>query len=143
MICSKTFALTVDAPTCGAGTDWDNNPGACRVRIKNFVVGSIPGCPACPGGVGVEWDGTFPVFTAPSTYTIAAGTVIGGKDPLFIACNVNKFGGEWVVQLACDGLYIWTGRSLQGLSPVAVYSNTFGNCNPGLATVEIEAYTPP
>jgi len=142
--CQKTFSLKVSAVTCDNNADWMNNPGPCRLRIKNFVQGSFPGCPACANAAGNEWDGTFPVFGGNGHYYIAPGTVLGGKAPLFSSCDVNFFIGNnrWFIELACGSQYIWVGEKLAGVGPLGTYVDSGGTTCQHTPSVEIEAYQP-
>ena len=82
--CSTQQVIQVVNP-CNASTDWQNNPGSCRLRIKNYNAAAWAGaCPACIVSGLPDWKGEFSVFYpgfagTSEIYSPAAGLSIGGK----------------------------------------------------------------
>jgi hypothetical protein len=150
--CTSSFSLTPTSPNCNASTDWANNPGTCRLRIKNFnaALFSGAGCASCTGTVANTWDGTFPDYHAPVlgswTFRIDPTTVsLFGRVPLFgsnCACGFLN-GSGFYVALSCNGapaLYMWS-SAFNGAGPLGIYTGPGIGCSPGPASIEIEAYS--
>lgn len=136
--CYKDCSLTVDPPGCGPLTDWLNNPGTCRLRIRSYVPGLFTACGACNASVNPEWDGTFPNF-ALGVYTIDAGVAISGAETIQALCSIDFFGGAWRLTLVCNGApvsYIWRGASF---TPLGVYGQV-GGCSATPLALVVEAY---
>ena len=151
IICPQSFSIQVSDVVCGAGTDWANNPGTCRLRIKNFnaALFNTAGCATCTPAGANTWDGTFPDYHAPVlgswTYRIDPTTVsLFGTAPLFgsnCACGFLN-GSGFYVAFACagaPGLYLWS-SNFNVSGPLGIYSGPGIGCCPGPASIEIEAY---
>jgi hypothetical protein len=151
--CSTQQVIQVVNP-CNASTDWQNNPGSCRLRIKNYNAAAWAGaCPACIVSGLPDWKGEFSVFYpgfagTSEIYSPAAGLSIGGKamcaNP-HVTSNFGVLGGFWVFQLCCDngggGLLVWGGQGPAAASaPLGIYNFVIGCL--GFPTLEIEAFTP-
>lgn len=151
--CQKNYSIVIAGP-CGSltSTDWQTNPGNCRLRIKNYNPADFAGaCGGCLVSGLPDWNGEFAQFCnlAPSEkYAPAAGKSIGGKAMAPNPCVSSNFGilaGHWVFQVSCDngggGIVVWSGPGPLSTSvPIGTYTLTFG-CLAGPATLDIEAYT--
>lgn len=151
--CTQQESIVVSNPICDNTVDWQNNPGTCRLRIKNFNPANFAGaCPACIASGLPDWKGEFAQFcnlAASEKYAPAAGVSIGGKAFKTPLCIVNNFGvlaGFWVFQLFCDdggvGAAVWFGTGpATAAGPIGTYTKT-GGCLAGPATLDIEGFTP-
>lgn len=148
------FDRTLVVQPCGTATDWQNNPGNCRLRIKNYNPADFAGaCPACGASAATDWNGEFSVFYpgfagTSEIYSPAAGLSIGGKalapNP-HISSNFGVLGGVWQFQVACDngggGLVVWSGLGPVATGPpMGIYTRGSG-CLAVPPTFEIEAYS--
>lgn len=142
--CSKQFSLHVEPTVCGAGTDW-SNPGSCRLRIKNFNPNDWIGltCPVCNPSIATVWDGTFSVWVAGQTYSVAPGWSLDGKE-LTTATSVLFLAGAWRITLVCGvgvGGYIFNGATA-GPTPIGLYvGDGITDCVLIPKSAEVEAYS--
>lgn len=150
--CTQEFSLAVSSPICQlSANDWLNNPGTCRLRVKNFNAAdwNAAPCVTCNPSGGLAWDGTFPLYFAGIGFG-AAVTVLSfkGKD-WFHFPNVAVNAGHWGMAIECNPFsdVMWSSDLTTipfASGPVGVYNQLAG---PGggcivLATVELEAYIP-
>jgi hypothetical protein len=152
--CIQQFSLTV-ALGCDASTDWINNPGTCRLRIKTYVDGTFinnMGCPAYDAGAGVVWDGTFRNFVpiVPNTacrYDIV-GQGFGQISGFAIASASVQFfltfsAGHWVLQVSAlsGGVpqTLWTSNNKVGTNPLGTYT-FFNGCSSVPASLIVEGF---
>lgn len=150
MNCCKTLSISVTEPACGESTDWSSNPGACRLRVKDFNPVDWPlggGCATCLASGNPAWDGTFPDFSA-GEYHIASGVSVAGVQADVAYCRIVFFSGKWRINLTCvtgsGSSYLFIGQKVAaGGSPLGAYVKDFmGGCMPDPHPFEIEAYTP-
>lgn len=150
LACHKNYSIVIAG--CDNTIDWVNNPGNCRLRVKNYNPAdwNAAGCGACPNGGAPTWDGTFPNYVPGpiTTFQIPFTTGnIGGKAPLFgTNCAVGYFPGfGWYMALACNPRYIWSSVFIPLLAngPVATYFLDVGPspCDIAIPSVTIESYS--
>lgn len=140
--------VVTDSCTTLTANDWLNNPGNCRLRVKNYNPAdwAAGGCGTCTNAGGVNWDGTFPVFIAGTGYFIDPGTGnVGGKQPFFggpAFPNLSVFGGQWVINMACapTSAFIWGGFGpVFAAGPIGIYNQNVGCVV--TPSFQIEAYS--
>ena len=144
LACQKNYSIQITG--CDNTTDWVNNPGNCRLRVKNFNPLDWAICGTCAASGLPAWDGTFPsvIIAATTTYNVAAGVSIGGAQnlgPTFSCVEHNPALG-WAVILACNGsppAFMWQSAFFNVASPLMIYPKV-GGCT-GPANIEVEAYS--
>jgi len=135
----------VVAVGCSASTDWINNPGTCRLRIKAYVDGQFInnlGCPAFDVGAGVIWDGTFTNFVPIVPNVACRYDIVGkgfGRVSGFAIDSSTNFrlqfaGGNWtLVVMALSGGFpqtLWASDGIKpGANPLGTYNNGGGSCS--------------
>lgn len=141
MTCNQTLTLRVTS--CGAGTDWVNNPGSCRIRIKNYVDGLLPGCVVCNVSGAPAWDGTFSEVVSPGVFAADTSTAKSISGKVFAGATLTWTGLKWTFNITClqggVGTGMWQASVLGSPTPFGVY-NFGGGCSGGPLTLELEAY---
>lgn len=153
MICCKPFSINVSEIACGESTDWENNPGTCRLQIVDFNAADWVDN-VCPGVTfGTAWDGKFGYFAGSGIYTLTAAGVPAYKlntrylrfdsRIVLVAHPILRY---WAIELTAFGeasqLYVARKADPEG-SPLGEYLvDAGGGCMSAPATVEIEAYVP-
>lgn len=150
--CTFSENIVIANPLCDNTVDWINNPGNCRLRIKNYNPANFAGaCPACIASGLPDWNGEFSQFcnlAASEKYSPSAAKSVGGKafaPPICVTSNFGTLAGHWVFQVACDngggGLVVWAGQGpLTAAGPIGTYAFGVG-CLGGPATLDIEGYS--
>lgn len=156
MNCCKEFTIGITpAPSCGESTDWTNNPGSCRLRVKDFNSSDwvIGGCPGISFG-STPWDGTFSYFNAAfGQYQISqSGTPTFYLNTRYLkfSCRIAlipaPFLQYWRVELTAFGEPDWmyvAQKAASGGTPLGVYNVVLSEtCMVLPASIEIEGYTP-
>ncbi len=134
----------VVSQTCDCTFNWASpGLGTCRLRYTaSYFDGLLTPClNSTPSGL-TPWDGTLPVWDGAQYLSAATPFSVSGHR--FFGANCFKVGAQWLVDIAGDsfgvGNGMWLGSRVDPC-PIGVYNRT-GGCQPGPATLTLEAYVP-
>lgn len=158
LTCSKTFSLKVTS-ACGAGTDWINAPGTCRLRVQGYIPTLFPNFAAALPGGAVVWDGTLPTLVGTGVFAEYDSDPTVDNINGMLVCNpgglhlagvyLNWTGAKWGFEIAvntgaCGSLARYDQgvpdpNPLAGLAGYSLVAEAGGYAAP--ASIILEAYS--
>ena len=150
---TRTFSWVI-ADTCGVTTDFCSDPGACRVRVKDFnaadwVAGTFPPpfeANPCDVSAIAGWDGTMPFIAdnqvaGCNAYNQIAGPTALSPVVLFRDLDINSV-LRWQLDFTTNTGTYFHANGPTADSPVGTYTKDPDFSCTGPASLDIEAYTP-